>query len=40
MEKKRTILVAEDDGDDAFIFQNACTFLRLEHKVLFVKDGQ
>ena len=40
MEKKRTILVAEDDGDDAFIFQNACTYLRLEHHVRFVKDGQ
>src|SRR5262245_12437283 len=40
MAKTRTILVAEDDGDDAFIFRNAGTLAALDHQLRFVRDGQ
>ena len=40
MDKTRTILIAEDDGDDAFIFRNACTLAALDHQLRFVRDGQ
>src|SRR5262252_9314604 len=36
----RTILVAEDDENDAFIFQCAFTDAKLHHCMRFVHDGQ
>ena len=40
MASRRTILVAEDDSNDAFIFQHAYSQASLNHILRFVDDGE
>ena len=40
MAQTRTILVAEDNPDDAFLFRTAYTLGALEHTIHFVQDGE
>src|SRR5262245_44166098 len=39
MSQTRTILIAEDNPDDAFLFRTAYTLGALEHNIHFVHDG-
>ena len=40
MASRRTILVAEDDSNDAFIFQHAYSQASINHNLHFVDDGE
>ena len=40
MASRRTILIAEDDANDAFIFRHAYTQASLNHNLRFVDDGE
>jgi len=40
MSAKKTVLIAEDDADDAVLLQEAFRYAKLDHQAVWVKDGQ